>query len=202
MNINDLKTEIIKSITSVKRSEQNTRKQLSMLSRSLLVYVGQHGQDVELVNRLISALTPMNRHVAGLYFEHFLPYKLEDNGLLKAEKLKKEKTILAKAKDLEAWLEVETNDIWVWADKNVDIKAKAFDLNKVLVSALGKAKKAQSNPDDFEEVKLHVDQKTILEMLAFFSEVSPESANEVFQDQPSNDDDLDEQLKEEFKKVG
>lgn len=137
-NIEQLKVAIDISIEALAAAEKITKKELGALSRTLLQYIiVEESTDIATVNRLLGVLTPMNRQAAELYFEHFLPYVQDDKGLF-GEAIKKQAKKDAKIAEALAWLEDETNNIWVWAADNIEVKAKDYagDIAKVIKSAL------------------------------------------------------------------
>lgn len=105
-------------------AERVTKAELSALSRELLEYVLiDNTGDIDAVNRMIAVLTPMNKRTAALYFPNFLPYAYDEESFTFGKKVKK-----AFDKKLEAaklWLSVDTNDIWAWAEANIEMKKKA-----------------------------------------------------------------------------
>jgi hypothetical protein len=137
MNIEQLKTAIDASILLLADAEKITKKQLSYLSRSILEYIVVEGStDVATVNRLLAVLTPMNKQAAHLYFENFLPYTFKDGKF--GEAIKKQAKADAKIADAIEWLEDESNDIWAWADKNIEMKPKDYagDIQAAIKKAL------------------------------------------------------------------
>lgn len=129
-------------LDAIASAEKITRKELGALSREALTYV-MESHDIELVNRLIGVLTPVNRKAAILYFTHFLPWVVEqaDEKFSRFGKMNNKPKVVARmSKAIDEWLAVETNNLWVWADQNIEIEQKKFDtagaLSKALVAAI------------------------------------------------------------------
>lgn len=128
-------------LASVQAAERITKPALAELSRMVLVQIHFDG-DIQPVNRLLDALTPVNRKVAVLFFSAF-------TGFLYSEKTssfhKKDKANYeAKAKAYAKEMEDDHFNIWTWAEREVKIEAKPFTLEKVtsfIKSALKKAEK-------------------------------------------------------------
>lgn len=127
--MSNLKTSIYAMIEEVAAAEKITRKTLAALSRDMLLYVPD-SQDIEAVNRLLGVLTPMNRRVAILYFDSFLPWEQEkdaDGNFTRfGKKTKGDKKLAAAAKKIVDWLADESNNIWTWSDQNIELKQKDF----------------------------------------------------------------------------
>lgn len=121
--MSNLKTVIVADIVSLHKSEVNVKAKLAVLSRNMLMYVPD-SNDIGMVNRLISGLTPMNKRTAQLFFQAFLPWKLEKEAGIFTSKLKGKGSIDAKLKALELFLKNEENTIWTWAEENVQVEAK------------------------------------------------------------------------------
>lgn len=144
-----LKETIDARIESVTKSERVTKAELSALSREILQYVltGKGRTvatyDVQVVNRLLGVLTPMNQRTAVLYFSHFLPFAFDENDLKfgKLQQKKKDKFIV----QAREWLEDDDNDIWLWAARNVKVEKKPIDWSKRISSDIQKALNAEGD---------------------------------------------------------
>lgn len=129
-------------IDVLKQAEKITKDTLRDLSRDLLS-ITHETEDIGFVNRTLNVLTPMNRKTAILFFKEFSGFKWS------------EEEISFVAKDKKRWDDIvargvrEMEDphfnLWTWAEKNVTIEAKPFDLAKVTVFAKQAIKKAQEN---------------------------------------------------------
>lgn len=155
------------SLLRLKRSEIITRQTLMVLSRSVLDAL-HSTEDIGYVNRLIEVLTPANRKVAVKYFEHFAGFHYDDamaRFTKKSGKRYDESEKLARA-----FLEDPLNNIWSWAERNIQIEKKDFDLAQVTVYMTGilkKAKKANLSQADVLKAVLAagVTPDTIIAML-------------------------------------
>lgn len=107
-------------------AEKITKEVLRELSRSTLEAL-HVTEDVAYINKVVSALTPVNRKVAILFFHQFAGFRQENGVFGKKDKSKYE---AAKAAAM-AFLEDPMNNIWSWAEREVDIAPKEFDINQV-----------------------------------------------------------------------
>lgn len=161
---NNLKAVIVADIDAVKASEKITKAKLRDLSRNILLYVPESG-DIDVVNRLIGVLTPMNKRTAILFFRAFLPWEVEEN---KGEfsrfgkKLTKEKVVKRKLDAITEFLADEGNDIWSWAAVEVTVEYKPKNFSADITKAVQKALKGEvkdngeTPPISAEEVMLAV----------------------------------------------
>lgn len=117
------------SLDMLRNAESTTKHELRELSRSVLSAL--HDGDAELygdiqfVNALMGVVTPVNRKVLVLYFKEFTGFMYDD-----ASKVftKKNKKTAAEAKDKAMeFLAEPGNNVWTWAERNVEIEAKPFD---------------------------------------------------------------------------
>ncbi len=126
---------------AIANAEKITRVELAALSRDLLVYVPDT-QNIEIVNRLLIILTPVNRRAAILYFGHFLPWEKENDkdGVFQrfGKKMLGEKKLAKKDKAIAEWLHDEANTIWTWADDNIQMDKKK-DFKAGIVRAVKQA---------------------------------------------------------------
>lgn len=143
MDKNQFIAKFEQSLEALAKSEKVTRSELLALSRSTLEALhsdveGIRG-DIGYVNRLLGVLTPMNRKTAILYFKEFTGFKFDEAKLEFTGKDKKhyeEK----KAQCLE-FLADPLNNVWSWAERNVEVEKKAFDINKKAEQFLKQADK-------------------------------------------------------------
>lgn len=139
MIANNLKATIVSRIDALKASEKITKAELSAVSRECLLYVPD-SDDIDVVNRLLNVLTPMNRATAVLFFRHFLMWEFEEDADRFGAKLKKEKQVKRKQDLIDTFLANEDNDIWTWAktEVTVDYKPKQFaaQITKAVQAAL------------------------------------------------------------------
>lgn len=130
---------IDKKIDALANSERVTKQTLAELSRELLVYV-MNTQDIAMVNRLFTVLTPMNCKSAVIFFRHFLPWKMPENDTVFGEK-KKGKKLLANAQEaIDAFLVQDDNSIWTWlSEQGVEPKARPKNYAQKITSVISKA---------------------------------------------------------------
>jgi len=126
---------------AIANAEKITRVELAALSRDLLVYVPDT-QNIEIVNRLLIILTPVNRRAAILYFGHFLPWEKENDkdGVFQrfGKKMLGEKKLAKKTAAIAEWLHDEANTIWTWAEDNIQMDKKK-DFKAVIARAVKQA---------------------------------------------------------------
>lgn len=124
-------------ITALGKAEKVTKELLRNLSRSVLEAV-HVTEDVGYINNLLAVLTPINRKVAVLYFAEFSGFRNDGSTFSKKDKAKYEEI---KAKAI-TFLEDPMNNIWSWAEREVDIAQKEFDINMVTKTVERMTKKA------------------------------------------------------------
>lgn len=129
MNNHRLHNVVYARLDAIAAAEKITRAELGGLSRELLIYIPDT-QDIDILNRLIGVLTAVNSKVAVEYFKHFLPWQVEQdkdgNFLRFGKKMQGEKKLAKKLEAITEWLKDESNNIWTWADVNIEIKKKDF----------------------------------------------------------------------------
>lgn len=149
--MSNLKNTVYARVAAITAAEKITKVELAAVSREMLIYVPQ-SDDIDIVNRLISALTPVNKKVAILYFKHFLPWEEETdakgNHVRFGKKMKLAKAITARLTLIKDWLAEESNTIWAWADDNIEVKKKDFAANiqKAIKAALKGDEKSGTEP--------------------------------------------------------
>lgn len=131
-----------KSVAKLASAEKVVKAELLTLSRSVLEAL-HATEDIGYVNTLIKALTPVNKRVAVLYFKVFtgFSYSEEEQAFTRKDK-KAYDAALAKANE---FLEDPLNNIWVWAERNVEVEAKPFDINAMKKQFESILKKAKDN---------------------------------------------------------
>ena len=127
------------TLTTLAGAERITKDTMRTLSRDLL-YITQDSQDIGYINRTLEVLTPMNRKTAVLFFKEFSGFLYgEDSGKFFKKDKKRYDEVVAKATE---FLADPHNNIWTWAERNVDVQVKPFDLSKVTAFAQKALKKA------------------------------------------------------------
>lgn len=170
--INYTKANIEANIEAVKQSEKITKAKLSILSRELLAYVYETN-DVAMVTRLIKVLTPVNRKVACLYFPAFMGWAFNEQDLTFGKKLKA-KVFAKKLAETELWLDEDTNDIWLWADNEIDLKVKPKDYAGKITQLVTKALQDDVDglsPKEILFAVLNSDELTLADLMQSIDEV-------------------------------
>ena len=149
MTAHRLHNTVYARLEAIAAAEKITRSELGNLSRELLVYVPDT-QDIDIVNRLLGVLTPMNRKTAILFFTHFLPWQVENDadGTFNrfGKMLQGEKKIAKRMDAITEFLKDESNNIWTWADENVQIDKKK-DFKGMIAKAIKKALEGDEKSD-------------------------------------------------------
>lgn len=138
-------------LDAIANAEKITRAELGALSRELLQYVPDTN-DIDIVNRLINVLTPVNRRAAIAYFNHFLPWQVEHEADGETfsrfgKMIQGDKKIKRKIDAIAEWLKDESNNIWVWSDSNLDIEVKKKDFYGLVSKQIQKALKGDEKSD-------------------------------------------------------
>lgn len=148
MNAHRLHNTVYARLEAIAAAEKITRAELGHLSRELLIYVPET-QDIDIVNRLIGVLTPVNKKVAILYFKHFLPWQVEEdhdgNFERFGKKLQGDKKVKNRMEAITKWLVEEENNIWTWANENIEVKQK--DFKAAVARAIKKALEGDEKTD-------------------------------------------------------
>lgn len=168
------KASFIESIDALLQSEQVTKRELQALSRTTLeaLHEGDEGVkgDIAYINRLIGVLTPVNKKVARLFFREFSGFKFDE--VTNTFTVKNKKTYADAANKAMEFMADPHQNIWTWAERNVEVEKKDFDLEQVKKAFAGWVKKAQ---------KENLTQKDVLR--AIFSEgVELETIVDIMQD--------------------
>lgn len=129
------------SLEALAGAERITKETLKDISRTVLV-AHHETQDIAYVNRIIGVLTPVNRKVAVLYFKAFTGFTYEDGEASFGKKSKKHYDACKKASD--EFLAEPHNNIWSWAERNIDVEQKPLDLSKITVFIKSAMKKAEA----------------------------------------------------------
>jgi hypothetical protein len=130
------------ALNDLRGAEKITRSTLMELSRSVLQVVHET-QDIGYANRILEVLTPVNKKVAIAFFREFTGFKFSEKDSIFFKKDKKNYEEV-KAKALE-WLDDPLNNIWSWADRNIEVETKEFDAARLQKQAESLLKKAENN---------------------------------------------------------
>lgn len=134
------------ALDAVRAAEQVTKAELKVLSRDLLTVLhakgGEMEGDIQFINALLGVLTPVNRKVGILFFKTFSGFNYSDDTNTFTKKNKKH---YEEAREAAGNLLADPNqNIWTWADREVNIEQKPFDLKDVTMF-IGKALKKTNN---------------------------------------------------------
>lgn len=114
-------TTFNKAVKRLGAAEKVTKDVLRELSRSVLE--AHHATEhVMYINQLVAALTPMNRKTAILFFKEFSGFKWSDDTLSFEKKDKKRYD--GKQAMSDKFLEDPNNNIWSWAERNIEVEKK------------------------------------------------------------------------------
>lgn len=143
---NNLKAVIVARIEAIAAAEKITKAELGHVSREMLLYVPD-SDDIDVVNRLLGVLTPMNRATAILFFKHFLPWEVEEDAKGEfsrfGKRIKKEKQLERKLLAITEFLADENNNIWTWASANVTLDYTQKDFAAMVTKAVTQALKGE-----------------------------------------------------------
>ena len=135
------------ALVQLKDAEKITRVVLRDLSRYLLAAL--HGEDgllygdIQYVNQVLPVLTPVNKKVFVLFMKHFTGFHYDD-GLGVFTKKSKKRAEEAQQNAI-AFLQDPNQNIWTWADRNVEVEAKPFTADKVTEFIIKATKKLQGD---------------------------------------------------------
>lgn len=117
------------SIKKLEGAEAIVRETLRELSRDVLYALHEH-ENIVYVNRLIQAkMTPINRKALVLFLQEFTGFHYNGE---KKEFTKKDKAAYAEKKQKAIdFLEDPLNNFWTWAEREIEVERKPFDLKKV-----------------------------------------------------------------------
>jgi hypothetical protein len=135
-----------KVLETLTQSERVTKATLQSLSRDLLALLHTKNPkqgDIGYINRTIAVLTPVNRKVFIAFGRAFTGF-ITDAGNTTFLKKSKKHYDDAAIKALE-WLDDPMNNIWSWADREIDIVPKEFTLDAVKKQTENMLKKAEKN---------------------------------------------------------
>lgn len=135
-----------KVLETLTQSEKVTKATLQVLSRDLLALLHTKNPkqgDIGYINRTIAVLTPVNRKVFIAFGRAFTGFITNADNTTFLKKSKKHYDDAA-IKALE-WLDDPMNNIWSWADREIDIVPKEFTLDAVKKQTENMLKKAEKN---------------------------------------------------------
>lgn len=155
------------ALDKLEKSEATTKEELKSLSRSVLEATHITG-DVVYINKVLQACTPIHRKVLVLYFRHFSGMHWDDVAGRFVGKSKKR--YLASLQSALAFLDEPHNNVWTWAERNVQHEVKPFDkaaLDKRVASIVKAATEANIPKGDILRsiIKAGFTQKDLFEIL-------------------------------------
>lgn len=163
----------ISAIDALSQSEAVTKRELRALSRDLLVALHEGcagvAGDNQYMNKLLQVLTPVNRKVAVVFFRHFSGFSYDDKLLAFTKKSKKRYD--QAHRDYVEFIAEPANNIWTWAERNIEVEQKPFDgekLQKAAKAMLARAGEAGFQQSDVLKafIKNGLTLDTIIECLA------------------------------------
>lgn len=145
----------VAGLDSLRAAESTTKRELRELSRVLLdgLHNGDLGVnpgdgsgikgDIQYINALMGVLTPVNRKAAVLYFQHFTGFHFDKNtGVFVAKDKKRYEGCV----DLSAeFLAEPGNNIWTWAERNIEMEKKPYDLKRLTKAVENALKETDNN---------------------------------------------------------
>ena len=167
------------AIDNVKKSEDVTKRELRVLSRTVLE--AHHcTENVHYINVLLGVLSPVNRRACVEYFKAFSGFKYDDNVKLFSKKDKPKYD--EKHKSALLFLEDPLNNIWVWCDRNLKIEAKEPSLeafSKYVTNFVNKTQGKISHAEILKAVfKAGMTLDEVVDSLAIFDDVEVISEEE------------------------
>lgn len=130
------------ALNDLTKAEKVTRSTLMELSRSVLPIVHETG-DIGYVNRILVVLSPMNKRMAIEFFREFSGFRFDDKKgeFVSKDKKRFDECVAAFVK----FLEDPLNNIWSWAEKNLEVEKKEFDFGQLKKQTDSLLKKADKN---------------------------------------------------------
>lgn len=137
------------ALDALGQAEAVTRRELRDVSRGILEAI-HLTEDVAFLNRLLNVLTPVNRKVMVEYLKHFSGFHFDDKTTLFTKKNKPQWEKCGKLS--EEFLAEPHNNVWTWAERNIEVKVKPFDLAAITKQFSNMLKKADENGITQKEV--------------------------------------------------
>lgn len=121
--------EFNKRLGQLGKAESSVRAELNVLSRGVLEAVHATEQ-IGYVNQLVAVLTPVNRKAAVVFFKHFAGFHYDEATKMFTKKSKKRYD--QAHKDAMAFLQDPNNNMFSWAERNIEVEQKPFDAQSFL----------------------------------------------------------------------
>ncbi len=116
------------AMDKIASSEAVTKRELRDVSRSVLEAWHATG-NVVYANRLLKILSPMNKKTAIVFFKHFSGFHFDE--VIAEFDHKSKKRYENAHKECAQFLENPNNNIWSWAERNIELSQKPFDIASV-----------------------------------------------------------------------
>jgi hypothetical protein len=136
------------TLGALRGAEDVTKRELKALSRSLLSAL--HGKDdalltgdIQFINETLVVLSPMNRKMCELFFQHFAGFHFAAE--LRIFSKKDAKGYADKQAAALAALEDPNFNVFSWAEREVVVERKPLDVEKVSAFIKNALKKAQKD---------------------------------------------------------
>lgn len=139
---------LYKAIKELGKLEAKVKPLLAQLSRDILALHSSDDDqrnDVRIVNSLISQLSPVNKRIACLFFREFLPYTFDQETSTFGKLQKKEKIVADKLAAMKEFLADESNNIWTWQNRNVDVERKKLTYEAKIAQLVEKSLTAKKD---------------------------------------------------------
>lgn len=133
---------LYKAINQLGKLEAKVKPLLAQLSRDILALHSSDDvqrNDVRVVNSLIAQLSPVNKRIACLFFREFLPYTFDTETSTFGKLQKKEKIVADKLAAMKEFLADESNTIWTWQNRNVDVERKKVPYDAKIAELVAKS---------------------------------------------------------------
>lgn len=130
------------SLDAIKGAEAIVRAEVRVLSRSVLEAL-HITENVGYVNSLLSVLTPINKKAMIVFFQAFSGFHYDSKSETFTKKDKQ--TYDDKEKASLDFLEDPMNNFWSWAQREIKVEAKEFDMTVVTKNMENLLKKAAKN---------------------------------------------------------
>lgn len=148
-NRGSFETAFAQALDALGQAESITRRELRDISRNILTAI-HCTEDSGFLNRLIAVLTPVNKKVMVSFLRHFSGFHYDERTELFTKKNKP--TYEKSAKRAEEFLAEPHNNVWTWAERNIEVKVKPFDLAAITKQFSNILKKADENGINQKEV--------------------------------------------------
>lgn len=175
------------TIARLSKAEAITKTTLGELSRTVLQYHSDGGHDVGVVNRLLSALSPVNLRAARIFFKAHMPYAFDEESNTFGKLVKKEAIREGRYYAMAEFLKDEANTIWTWQAANIDMEKATPNYAGMITKAVEKALKHDTDKGAiikamFDGGVTPDDLIAILSQMEVVNVINPEPATAGFDD--------------------